>query len=262
MRSKPVEASLYNDEYYMSKNHGYEEFLRGYKLLPQFEKFIFDNIKKTDKVLDIGCGRGEVIVRCAKKGIICFGVDYSKSAISICKEVLKNQKIRSDRAKVMNAKKLEFKDKQFDIVIMMDVVEHLHDWELAKALSEARRVLKPRGKILIHTSPNKNNMSVLRTIARVFNIKFASEEFHVNEQTPASLANVLKYNFSILSMKKVKDKQYFSNQVRRRGLLVRFVMALADFFFDSPLVDLAMKNDALSDWLSTDIYVVAKRKGI
>ena len=256
---KPVDRSLYNGEYYINKNHGYDKFLDGYKLLPQFEKFIFDNVRKTDKVLDVGCGRGEVIVRCAKRGIICFGIDYSKSAISICKEVLKDQKIRSERAEVMNAKKLGFKDKQFDVVIMMDVVEHLHDWELAKAFSEARRVLKPSGKILIHTSPNKNNMSILRSVASLFNIKFASDEFHVNEQTPLSLTRALKNYFSILTVKKIKDKQYFSNQVRNRSSLIRSVMALVDFLFDSTLVDLAMKNDVLSDWLSTDIYVVAKR---
>lgn len=260
MKKKSVSSSLYNGEYYISKNHGYDKFLDGYKLLPQFEKFIFDNVKKTDKVLDIGCGRGEIIVGCAKRGVTCFGIDYSRSAISICKEVLKNQRIRGDKAKVMNAKKLEFKDKQFNIVIMMDVVEHLHEWELTKALREARRVLKPGGKILIHTSPNKNNMSILRSLARTFNIKFASDEFHVNEQTPNSLVNYLSKDFLVLNVRKVKDKHYFSNQVMGRGIWVRFIFRTVDLFYDSPIFDLAMRSSRLSDWLSTDIYAVAIKK--
>jgi SAM-dependent methyltransferase len=38
---------------------------------------------------------------------------------------------------------------------MTDVVEHLAQSELAAALAEARRVLRPGGRLVVHTSPNR-----------------------------------------------------------------------------------------------------------
>lgn len=258
-KGKAVRSTKYNIEYYKNKNHGYDEFLNGYNLLPQFDNFIFSNIKKGDKVLDVGCGRGEIIIRCKSKGIDCTGIDYSSSAIKICMKALRDNKINQEKALVMNAKKLSFKDNKFDAVIMMDVVEHLHDWELNVALREAHRVLKVKGKILVHTSPNKNNMKVLRFIASLIKVKFASDEFHVNEQTPKKLIQTLSPLFTIKSLTKVKDKRYFSNQVSKRGSLVKLLFWFVDAIYDSKLFDYAMKNDLISEYLSTDIYVVATK---
>jgi ubiquinone/menaquinone biosynthesis C-methylase UbiE len=40
-------------------------------------------------------------------------------------------------------------------VLMFDVVEHLYPWELQRALIESRRVLKPGGRLIVHTAPNR-----------------------------------------------------------------------------------------------------------
>jgi SAM-dependent methyltransferase len=53
-----------------------------------------------------------------------------------------------------NAKGLPFPDASFDRVLMFDLVEHLHPWELEQALAEARRVLRLDGRLIIHTAPN------------------------------------------------------------------------------------------------------------
>jgi hypothetical protein len=37
---------------------------------------------------------------------------------------------------------------------MFDLVEHLYPWELRQALTEARRVLNPEGRLIVHTAPN------------------------------------------------------------------------------------------------------------
>ncbi len=38
------------------------------------------------RVLDVGCGRGEIVLHCARHGIDAVGVDYSTEAISIAEK--------------------------------------------------------------------------------------------------------------------------------------------------------------------------------
>lgn len=54
-----------------------------------------------------------------------------------------------------DAKRLPFVSDAFDRVLMFDVVEHLHPWELDACLTRVRRILKPGGQIIIHTAPNR-----------------------------------------------------------------------------------------------------------
>ena len=53
-----------------------------------------------------------------------------------------------------DAKELPFLDASFDVVRLVDVYEHLHPFELDFTLSEARRLLRPGGRLLVHTGPN------------------------------------------------------------------------------------------------------------
>jgi SAM-dependent methyltransferase len=46
-------------------------------------------------------------------------------------------------------------DGSFDRVLMFDVVEHLYPWELHAAMREVHRVLRPDGRFIIHTAPNR-----------------------------------------------------------------------------------------------------------
>ena len=54
-----------------------------------------------------------------------------------------------------DAKTLPFPSDYFDRVLMFDVVEHLFPWELQQALVDIGRVLKPGGRLVIHTAPNR-----------------------------------------------------------------------------------------------------------
>ena len=92
------------------------------------------------KILDIGCGTGENINFLSRFGKVT-GIDISERAIKFCK------KRRLENVKIGKAEALPFKENGFDLVTMLDLLEHLKDDLLA--LREAFRVLKPRGRILI-----------------------------------------------------------------------------------------------------------------
>ena len=95
----------------------------------------------------------------------------------------------------------------FDRVLMFDVVEHLHPWELHEAMLEVGRVLKPDGKFIIHTAPNvwydKYAYPVVRQFRRLLGqgdkypkdprqfLVEHNQHVHVNEQSLWSMYQAL-----------------------------------------------------------------------
>lgn len=100
--------------------------------------------KKKGRILDIGCGCGGII----DKAVNVMGVDCSKVAIAYAQERLPNI------LRVGDVTNLECMDEYFDCVIMLELIEHLEDKDVDKALSEAMRVLKKGGQFIL-TTPNK-----------------------------------------------------------------------------------------------------------
>ncbi len=156
-----VNPKVYTKKYYLTDCTGYKEFQesQGDKLEPRFKEIIkFLTSVKGKRVLDIGCGRGEMVLYCAKKGAIATGIDYSKEAIVLAKSIQKKKSKNIQKKTnffVMDGKKLKFKDSFFDLVILTDVAEHLYSEELDIMFEEIKRVLKENGKLIVHTAPNK-----------------------------------------------------------------------------------------------------------
>jgi ubiquinone/menaquinone biosynthesis C-methylase UbiE len=158
---KRVDPKVYTKEYYLNDCTGFAEFKKSFgKILePRFIELIkYFKIEPNTKVLDIGCGRGEMVFFAALNGADAVGIDYSKDAIDLANLANKKQS-KTIRAKteflLMDAKKLAFPDSSFNTVVMTDVVEHLYPQELDLAFKEIKRVLKNQGLVVIHTAPNK-----------------------------------------------------------------------------------------------------------
>lgn len=102
--------------------------------------------KTNIRIVDIGCGTGETLTflkRIYPKSML-FGIDTSNNAI----EFSKNRGHRNIYK--ANALKLPFKNDYFDFVLLLDVIEHIQNDNLA--IKEVRRVLKKGGKLII-TAP-------------------------------------------------------------------------------------------------------------
>ena len=152
-------------------------------------------------VLDVGCGRGEVVLFCARHGIHALGVDYSKEAIAIAQKA--KAAYDSEQQKRMkficdDIEKIKFNE-SFDRIFMLDLIEHLHDWELSKLFKVCGRLLKPDGFLVIHTLPNKWLYDITyRRILRLFmpwlpaNPRTEKEmSIHINEMTLTHLALIV-----------------------------------------------------------------------
>lgn len=97
------------------------------------------------KVLDIGCGSGETMtfVKSFLERPEVTGVDSSQVAVNFAKK-------RGHKVIKTDALHLPFKDGTFDVILMLDVIEHIKDDRAF--LMEAKRVLKKGGKIIV-TAP-------------------------------------------------------------------------------------------------------------
>lgn len=92
------------------------------------------------KILDIGCGTGKNLAEFSKIGKV-WGIDNSPDAIKFCKE-----RRQLSNVCLADAEKTSFTKETFDLVTMLDVLEHTDD---SKTLLEVHRILKKRGFLLL-----------------------------------------------------------------------------------------------------------------
>jgi len=106
---------------------------------------IYELINKTDSVLELGCGNTNFLKKLKSKGCEVEGVDYyqinPKDGINVSKV---------DFEKCV----LPYKDNSFDVVVTSETIEHLIN--PYPMLREAKRVLKPNGRLIIGTHNQTN----------------------------------------------------------------------------------------------------------
>ena len=135
---KPVESTHYDRNYFLSKCGGADRFQHfiqtsgkeAYDIYKKILSFVY--AKPFERVLDVGCGRGEVAAMFANEGLTAVGLDYSTEALEIASHTRLNlpelgrNKIYLVRG---DATCIPFDDQKFDAVILSDIVEHLFPWQ-------------------------------------------------------------------------------------------------------------------------------------
>lgn len=130
-----MEKYLYQDLYKLETKHWWHLSKRKTAIM-LLKKYLNSN---QPNILDIGCGTGQNVKAFSKLGE-SFGIDNSKDALLFCrKKGLKNVALGS-------ANKIPFKDNTFEVVTLLDVLEHVKE---DTALVEINRVLKKRGLLLV-----------------------------------------------------------------------------------------------------------------
>ncbi|MEM1172837.1 MAG: bifunctional 2-polyprenyl-6-hydroxyphenol methylase/3-demethylubiquinol 3-O-methyltransferase UbiG [Cyanobacteria bacterium P01_H01_bin.35] len=107
------------------------------------------------KVLDVGCGGGFSCEFMAKKGTITYGIDSSATCIEAAQRHSCENSLDINY-KVGVAESLPYQENTFDVVICVDVLEHVSNYR--QVVSEIYRVLKPGG-IFFYDTINRNFQS-------------------------------------------------------------------------------------------------------
>lgn len=108
-----------------------------------------DRLRRGGALLDAGCGPGGFLRWARELGTFerLAGVDVSAEAIAAARELVPEAELH-----VTPADRLPFLEGSFDLVVLLDVIQHIHEDELEAALSELRRVLQTDGALLVRTN--------------------------------------------------------------------------------------------------------------
>ena len=123
----------------MSKREGYYWWHTGRMSIVDAQLSNLTRVKKSLKILNIGCGTGGTIPTLEKYGAV-ENVDISPEALKFLMQ-------KGYEGKLIKDHRLPFKDQEFDLVIALDVLEHINQDRLS--LDEWKRVLKKGGKVFI-----------------------------------------------------------------------------------------------------------------
>jgi ubiquinone/menaquinone biosynthesis C-methylase UbiE len=241
MAEDHVPSSTYTRDYYESHCAGHLEFLEsGGRVLPPRLRVPLElgAMEPGMCVLDVGCGRGELLLHTARAGATSYGVDYAQDAVRIARETFERAEdpVRSRICGVQRADagRLPYMSHTFDRVFMLDIVEHLYPAELREALSEAYRVLRPGGAAVVHTMPNlwyyRFGYPLYRSVQRLRGVRlpanprerWAYHHVHVNEQTPVTLRRALRgAGFTVkVRLVSIQTYEYERNRLVRAGMHV------------------------------------------
>ena len=110
--------------------------------------------KPSDKMLDIGCGSGLFASLAAKSGAEVTGFDATE-------KLIEEAKLRNSSIKFLTGEmeELPFDDNTFDIVSGFNSFQYASD--VKHALSEAKRVLKDKGKLVVMIWGDKEDCEAL-----------------------------------------------------------------------------------------------------
>ena len=117
--------------------------------IPYFRKIfglVVPDIRRL-RVLELGCGTGDVAVYLAQHGAKVVAVDIGRDLVFSTKALSKVNGVEID-CRVASATRLPFKGDTFTHVIGIALLHHLSPEDLREAVAEAKRVLRAGGYLL------------------------------------------------------------------------------------------------------------------
>ena len=116
---------------------------------------------KNKSVLDYGCGPGYLSERLLQRGIQAAGLEFSKES---CDKARQRCAKYPAFTQIVQAEGMPtpIPDSSIDVVLLVEVIEHLLRDELNPTLQDIRRIVKPEGRVVI-TTPHAEDIDLLKT---------------------------------------------------------------------------------------------------
>ena len=166
------------------------------KLIDRFYRSIQKNLpslEQGEKVLEVGCGAGEStrrMVPMMPRGVQYQASEYDARYVECLLRTDLGVPVRQE-----SVYELQRADKEFRLVIMLEVLEHLEDYE--KALSELFRV---SAKYVLISVPNEPLWRFLNLARGKYISTLGNTPDHINHWSPGGLRKLLGKYGRVLQM--------------------------------------------------------------
>ena len=194
------------------RNWDNKTWLSSKKYITSFNIFLKSkiNFNRELQILDIGCGRANIISALQKK------YKFKKKPIGI--DVVKNGNIKKNIIfKKTNALKyLKKTNKKFDLILIKQTIHFFNNNEIKTLLAQAKSQLNNKGQILILTLKTRNNkIPCFKKMKILLNKSLKKDETIlaiVKKNLKKSKESYFKYNVNISSKKysKMINDRYIS----------------------------------------------------
>jgi cyclopropane fatty-acyl-phospholipid synthase-like methyltransferase len=195
------------------KNWDNKTWLSSKSYISQFNKFLKTKISfnKNSKILDIGCGRANIISTLQKK------YKFKDKPIGI--DVVASKNVRKNILfKRIDALKYLKKQKKYDLILIKQTVHFFSKTNLNILLNLAKKSLNPKGKILIFSLKTENN--------KIPCFKKMRKNLEKSLKRDKALFRIVKKNLKEISYANFNFKVNISKQKYIRMIRERYISCL------------------------------------
>jgi SAM-dependent methyltransferase len=181
MNKKDIQLIIYpSDEYTPIDNHDPLKFY----FVPGFKNLYRERLKRClaeckggEKILEVGFGSGLTFPNLASMYHQIYGIEKNDPfAIAVTEKYFRLRDIPAylTSGDLLN---MPYSDNEFDTLLIISVLEHLHPHEQTRAFSELHRVIRPGGQLVYGVPIDRPLMTFLYRI-----LGFRIKNFHFSDQ--------------------------------------------------------------------------------
>ena len=195
------------------KNWDNKTWLSSITYISQFNKFLKNrvNLNKNSKILDIGCGRANIISALQKK------YKFRNKPIGI--DIVANKDVKKNIVfKKIGALKYLKKREKYDLILIKQTIHFFTKKNLNRLLNFAKKRLNTKGKILIFSLKTKNN--------KIPCFKKMRKNLEKSLKRDEVLFKIIKKNLKHISYSSFNFKVNISKQKYVRMIKERYISCL------------------------------------
>ena len=178
----------------LHSGHPMQRFWHGGKLT-MIDRLIRPHLKADSKLLEIGCGAGNLLLQAAVHDSYPVALDLAKQALTfvrsrLCEAMSGSEAPRDFMCIQSIGELLPLASDSFECILLSEVIEHLEVPQIS--IREASRVLRPGGRLLVTTPNYRSFWPLMERAVDMLNMapKMAGEQ-HISRFHPNSLKRLL-----------------------------------------------------------------------
>lgn len=178
----------------LHSGHPMQRFWHRGKLV-MIDQLIRPHLRAESRLLEIGCGAGNLLLQATVAGSYPVALDLSMQALTFVRARLEEVESGADApagfvCTQAIGEALPFLNNTFDCILLSEVVEHLETPQ--KSIREAVRVLRPGGRLLVTTPNYRSFWPIMEwAVDRLSMAPKMAGEQHISRFYPSSLKKML-----------------------------------------------------------------------